>query len=95
MKVKPLGDRVLVQVSDAEGETKGGIVLPDNAKEKPQSAKVVAVGQGRVNDEGKITPLEVKSGDTILFGKYTGTELAIDGEEYLMLKEEEILAVVN
>jgi len=93
-KIQPLGDRVLVRVLEAEEKTKGGIVLPDTAKEKPQQAEVVAVGKGRVQD-GKTVPLEVKVGDRILFGKYSGTELAVEGEEYLMLKEEDIVAIVK
>ena len=95
MKIKPLGDKVLVQVLEAEETTKGGIVLPDTAKEKPQAAKVIAVGQGKAADDGKVTPLEVKAGDTVLYGKYSGTEFNYDGSEYLMLKEEDILAVIN
>ncbi|MFH1752742.1 MAG: co-chaperone GroES [Candidatus Omnitrophota bacterium] len=93
-KIQPLGDRVLVKVLDAEEKTKGGIVLPDTAKEKPQQAEVVAVGKGKVQDGKTIAP-EVKVGDKILFGRYSGTEIALDGEEYLMLKEEDIVAVVK
>lgn len=95
MKVKPLGDRILVEVLEAEEKTKGGILLPDNAKEKPQQAKVVAVGKGRVSDEGKRIELEVKVGDIVLFGKYSGTELKIDGQELMMLKEEDVLGIVG
>ncbi|MFH1836508.1 MAG: co-chaperone GroES [Candidatus Omnitrophota bacterium] len=95
MKVKPLYDRILVEVLEAEEKTKGGILLPDNAKEKPQQAKVVAVGKGRVSDEGKLIELEVKTGDVILFGKYSGTELKIDGKELMMLKEEDVLGIVS
>lgn len=95
MKVQPLGDRVLVEVLEAEETTKGGIVVPDTAKEKPQQAKVVSVGKGRISDEGKTFPLEVKNGDTILFGKYSGTELKIDERNLLMLKEEDILGIVG
>lgn len=94
LKIQPLSDRVLVKVLEAEGKTKGGIVLPDTAKEKPQEAEVVAVGKGKVQD-GKDIPLEVKAGDKVLFGKYSGTEIVVDGEEYLMLKEEDILAIVR
>jgi len=94
-KVQPLGDRVLIKVLEAEEKTKGGIVLPDTAKEKPQQAEVVAVGKGRIAEDGKVTPLEVKPKDKILFGKYTGTEIAVDGDEYLILKEEDILALVK
>ncbi len=95
MNVKPLGDRVLVEVLDAEEKTKGGIVLPDTAKEKPQQAKVVAVGKGRVTDDGKVILLEVKKGDIVLFGKYSGTELSLDEKTLLMLKEEDILGIVG
>lgn len=94
-KVQPLGDRVLIKVLEAQEKTKGGIVLPDTAKEKPQEGKVIEVGKGRLSDDGKVIPLEVKPGDKILFGKYTGTEITIDSEEYLILKEEDILAIVK
>ncbi len=94
MKVQPLGDRVVLKVLEAEEKTKGGIVLPDTAKEKPQEGKIVAVGKGKVQD-GKQIPLEVKIGDKVLFGKYSGTEITVDGEELLMLKEEDILAIVK
>lgn len=93
-KIQPLGDRVMVKVLEAEDKTKGGIVLPDTAKEKPQEARIVAVGKGKVQD-GKVIPLEVKIGDKILFGKYSGTELTVEGEEYLMLREEDIVAIVG
>lgn len=95
MAIQPLADRVLVKPLEAEEKTKGGIVLPDTAKEKPQEGKVVSVGKGRVNDDGKVTPLEVKAGDKVLYGKYSGTEISVDGEEYLILKEEDILAIVK
>jgi len=95
MKVQPLGDRLLVEVLKAKDRTKGGIVLPDTAKEKPQEAKVVAAGSGRVSEDGKKIALEVKKGDTILFGKYTGTEITVDDNEYLILKEEDVLAIVK
>jgi chaperonin GroES len=95
MKVKPLGDRVLVEVLEAEEKTKGGIVLPDTAKEKPQQGKIVSVGKGRISDDGKVVPLEVKEGDVILYGKYSGTELKIDDRNLLMLKEEDILGVIS
>ena len=94
MKVKPLGDRVLVEVLEAEEMTKGGIVLPDTAKEKPQQGKVVSVGKGKVTDEGKTVAPEVKEGDIVLYGKYSGTELKLDERNLLMLKEEDILGVV-
>jgi chaperonin GroES len=95
MDVKPLGDRVLVEILEAEEITKGGIVLPDSAKEKPQQAKVVSVGKGKVSDDGKVVPLEVKKGDLVLFGKYSGTELKLDERNLLMLKEEDILGIVK
>lgn len=93
-KIQPLGDRVLVKVLEAEEKTKGGIVIPDTAKEKPQQAEVVAVGKGKVQD-GKTISLEVKVGDKVLFGKYSGTELTVESDEYLMLREEDILAIVK
>jgi chaperonin GroES len=95
MKVKPLGDRVLVEILEAEEITKGGIVLPDTAQEKPQQAKVVAVGKGKISDDGKVVPLEVKAGDVVLFGKYAGTEFKIDDKNLLMLKEEDILGIIG
>ena len=94
--IKPLGDRVLLKVLEAESETKGGIVLPDTAKEKPQEGKVVAVGKGKSCEDGTVKPLEVKVGDKVLFAKYSGTEVTTkEGEEYLIVKEEDILAVVK
>ena len=95
MKIHPLADRIMVKVLEAKDVTKGGIVLPDTAKEKPQEAEVVAVGKGKVSDEGKVIAPEVKAGDKILFGKYSGTEITVDGKEYLILKEEDILAIVK
>ena len=95
MEVRPLGDRILVELLEAEEVTKGGIVLPDSAKEKPQQAKVVAAGKGRVSDDGKTITPEVKKGDVVLFGKYSGTELKIDERSLLMLKEEDILGIVK
>ena len=96
MKIRPLQDRVLVKrLEDAVEKTKGGIIIPDTAKEKPQQGKVIAVGKGKVNDDGKVTPLDVKTGDTILFGKYSGSEIKIDGEEHLIMREEDILGVVE
>ena len=94
MKVQPLGDRVLVEVLEAEEVTKGGIVLPDTAKEKPQQAKVVSVGKGKVADDGKTVAPEVKEGDVVLFGKYSGTELKMDDRNLLMLREEDILGII-
>lgn len=95
MKITPLGDRILVEVLEAEEVTKGGIVLPDTAKEKPQQAKVVAVGKGKILDDGKYATPEVKKGDLILFGKYSGTELKLDDKNLLMLREEDILGIVS
>jgi chaperonin GroES len=96
MKIRPLQDRVLVKrLDESEEKTKGGIIIPDTAKEKPQQGKVVAVGKGKVNDDGKLTPLDVKSGDTILFGKYAGSEIKLDGVEHLIMREEDILGVVE
>ena len=93
MAIQPLGDRVLVKRLEAEEKTKGGIVLPETAKEKPQKGEVVAIGKGKVLESGKVEPLEVKKGDKILFGKYSGSEITYNEEEYLILKEEDILAV--
>ncbi|MBU4149362.1 MAG: co-chaperone GroES [Candidatus Omnitrophica bacterium] len=90
-----MGDRVLVKRLEAEEKTKGGIVLPDSAKEKPQKGEIVAVGKGRVLESGKIEPLEVKKGDKVLFGKYAGNEVSYKEEEYLILKEEDILAIIK
>ncbi len=95
MKVRPLHDKVLIQRLDSEETTKGGIIIPDSAKEKPQEGKVIAVGNGRFLEDGSTKPLDVKKGDKILFSKYGGTEIRIDGEDYLILSEEEILAVVD
>ncbi|HEY7317980.1 MAG TPA: co-chaperone GroES [Candidatus Binatia bacterium] len=95
MKIRPLQDRVIVQRIEEEEKTKGGLIIPDTAKEKPQEGKVVAVGKGKLNDDGKITPLEVKVNDRVLFGKYSGTEINIDGEEHLIMREEDILGVIE
>jgi len=95
MKVKPLNDRVLVLRTGEEEKTAGGIIIPDTAKEKPQEGKVVAVGPGKVNEEGKKIALDVKAGDKILFGKYSGTEIKIDGVEHLIMREEDILAIIE
>ena len=95
MNVRPLRDRILVKRVEEAEQRVGGIIIPDTAKEKPQQGRVVAVGHGRVNDEGKVLPLDVKAGDTILFGKYSGTEIKLDGEEYLIIREEEVLGVVE
>ena len=95
MKIQPLGDRVVVEALEAKEKTKGGIVLPDTAKEKPQEGKVVAAGNGKVTEDGKTVPWEVKVGDKILYGKYSGTEVNIDEKEYLIIKEEDVLAIVR
>jgi chaperonin GroES len=95
MKVKPLNDRVLVLRIEETERTAGGIIIPDTAKEKPQEGKVIAVGAGRLNDDGKRIPLEVKEGDRILFGKYSGTEIKIEGVEHLIMREDDILAIVE
>ena len=92
MNLEPLGDRIVVKPVAKEEVTKGGIVLPDTAKEKPQEGEVVAVGPGRVTEEGNRVPLDVKKGDTIVYPKYSGTELKVDGEEYLIMRESEVLA---
>jgi chaperonin GroES len=95
MKIRPLQDRIVVKRLDAENKTKGGIIIPDTAKEKPIEGRVVAVGNGKVLKDGKVRPVEVKVGDTVLFGKYTGTEVKIDGEEHVLIREDDILAVTG
>ena len=95
MKIQPLHDRVIVKRVEEEETTKGGIIIPDTAKEKPMEGIVVAVGSGRIEDEGKKIPLEVKKGDRVLFSKYAGTEIKIDDEEHLIMKEEDIIAIVK
>ncbi|MEJ2726002.1 MAG: co-chaperone GroES [Deltaproteobacteria bacterium] len=95
MKVTPLNDRILVMRIDEEEQTSGGIIIPDTAKEKPQEGKVIAVGPGKLNEEGKRIPPEVKVNDRVLFGKYGGNEIRIDGVEHLMMREEDILAVLE
>jgi chaperonin GroES len=95
MTVRPLRDRILVKRVEEGEQRVGGIIIPDTAKEKPQQASVVAVGKGRVNDDGKVFPLDVKAGDTVLVGKYAGTEIKLDGEEYLIVREEEVLGVIE
>ena len=95
MNVRPLHDRIIVQRLE-EGEQKvGGIIIPDSAKEKPQQGRVIAAGAGKTKDDGKRQPLDVKAGDTILFGKYSGQEIKLDGEEYLIMREDEVLAVID
>jgi len=95
MKVRPLHDRIIVKRLEEEEKTKGGIIIPDTAKEKPIEGKVIAVGDGRINENGTKIPLDVKKGDRILFAKYGGTEIKIDGEEHLMMKEDDILAIIE
>ncbi len=95
MKIRPLQDRVIVKRIQEEEKSKGGIIIPDTAKEKPQEGKVVAAGKGKVGDDGKLRPLDVKAGDRILFGKYSGSEIKIDGEEHLILREYDILGVIE
>ncbi|MBM4159583.1 MAG: co-chaperone GroES [Ignavibacteria bacterium] len=94
MTLKPLADRVVVKPSQAEEKTKGGIIVPDTAKEKPVWGEVVAAGPGRVSDDGKLIPMEVKVGDRVLYGKYSGTEVTIDGEELLIMRESDIFAIM-
>ncbi len=95
MKVRPLQDRLIVKRVDEEETTKGGIIIPDTAKEKPLEGKVLAVGNGKILEDGKVRPLDVKEGDRILFGKYAGTAIKIDGDEHLILREDDVLAVVE
>ena len=95
MKIRPLQDRVIVKRIQEEEKTKGGIIIPDTAKEKPQEGKVIAVGKGKVNEDGKLVPLDGKAGDRILFGKYSGTEIKIDNEEHLIMREDDILGVIE
>ena len=95
MKIRPLQDRIVVKRLEAETKTKGGLIIPDTAKEKPIEGKVVAVGNGKVLKDGKVRPLEVKVGDTVLFGKYTGTEIKLDGEEHVLIREDDVLAVTG
>ncbi len=96
MKIRPLQDRVIVKrLEEAVEKTKGGIIIPDTAKEKPQHGKIIAVGKGKLNDDGKLTPLDVKVGDKILFGKYSGTEVRVDGDELVVMREEDVMAVIE
>ncbi len=95
MKLRPLQDRILVQRVEEEEKTKGGIIIPDTAKEKPAEGKVAAVGKGKVDENGKPIPMEVKKGDRILFGKYSGTEIKIEGEEYLIMREDDVLGIIG
>jgi chaperonin GroES len=95
MNIRPLNDRLIVKRLEEEERTKGGIIIPDNAKEKPQQGEVMAVGNGKVLEDGRKVPLEVRKGDKVLFGKYSGTEIKVDGTEYLMMREEDILGVME
>jgi chaperonin GroES len=95
MKVRPLHDRVVIKRIEEQETVRGGIIIPDSAKEKPQEAEVVAVGSGKRSEAGQVFPLEVKAGDRILFGKYSGTEIKLDGDEYLILREDEILGIIE
>ncbi|HLI81218.1 MAG TPA: co-chaperone GroES [Candidatus Binataceae bacterium] len=95
MKLRPLGDRILVKRIKEEEKTKGGIIIPDTAKEKPQEGKVVAVGKGKVADDGKLVPPEVRAGDKILFGKYSGSEIKLEGDDLIVLREDDILGIIE
>ena len=95
MKIRPLGDRILLKRIEEEDKSKGGIIIPDSAKEKPQEGKVVAAGKGRLLEDGKLVPLEVKKGDRVLFGKYSGSEVNLEGEEHLIVKEDDILGIIE
>lgn len=95
MKIRPLQDRIIVKRTEEEETTSGGLIIPDTAKEKPQEGKVIAVGKGKVNDAGSVQPLDVKPGDQVLFGKYAGTEIKIEGEEHLIMREDDLLGIVE
>ena len=95
MKIRPLGDRILLKRIEEEDKSKGGIIIPDTAKEKPQEGRVIAVGKGRMLDDGKLVSLEVKKGDRVLFGKYSGTEVKLVGEEHLIVREDDILGILE
>jgi chaperonin GroES len=95
MNARPLHDRIILERIDEDEQRFGGIIIPDSAKEKPQQARVVAVGKGRVNDKGEVFPLDVKVGDTVLFGKYSGSEIRLDGRDYLIVREDEVLGVIE
>jgi chaperonin GroES len=95
MKIRPLHDRILIQRVEEEQKTAGGIIIPDTAKEKPQEGRVIAVGSGKVTEEGKVVPLEVSAGDRILFSKYAGTEINLDGEEHLIIRQDDVLAILG
>jgi len=95
MKFRPLHDRVLVEREESEEKTAGGIIIPDTAKEKPMQGKIIAVGSGARDEQGKVTPLDVKEGDTVLFGKWSGTEIKLDGTDYLIMKEPDIMGILG
>ncbi|SVA40211.1 uncharacterized protein METZ01_LOCUS93065 [marine metagenome] len=95
VKVRPLHDRIIVERIEEGEQQVGGIIIPDTAKEKPQQGKIIAAGKGKVKDDGTVTPLDVKAGDTVLFGKYSGQEIKLDGEEFLIMREDEILGVIE
>ena len=95
MKIRPLHDRIIVKRFEGEEKTKGGIIIPDTAKEKPQEAKVIAVGKGKITDDGKLQPMEVQKGDRILVGKYSGTEIKIEGEDHVIIREDDVLAILE
>jgi len=95
MKIRPLQDRIIVKRLEGEEKSKGGIIIPDTAKEKPQEGKVIAVGKGKVTEDGKLQPMDVKKGDRVLFSKYAGTEVNIEGEEHLIIREDDVLGVLN
>jgi len=95
VKIRPLQDRVIVKRIEEEERSKGGIIIPDTAKEKPQEGRIMAVGKGKIGDDGKVTPLDVKVNDRVLFGKYSGTEINIDGEEHLIMREDDILGIIE
>ena len=95
MKIRPLHDRIIVERLEEESKTAGGLIIPDTAKEKPQKGKIIAAGKGKVTEDGKILTLDVKVGDLILFGKYSGSEIKVDGKEYLMMREDDVLGVIE
>ena len=95
MKIKPLGDRILIKPSESEDKTKGGIIVPDTAKEKSQEGTVVAVGEGKMLEDGKVVPIKVKKGDKVIYAKYSGTEIEINGQDHLILRDEDVLAIVE
>lgn len=95
VKIKPLGDRVLVHPIEEKETKKGGIIIPDTAKEKPQEGKIIAVGPGKTTEDGKVLPLAVKKGDKVIFGKYAGTEIKLDGEDYMLMREDDILGIID